>query len=1040
MPLNKVKRYVLFSLEILFPLLLFVGSIIVAQYCLKEWHGPGGSISTDLYIPSVMFACGKGLVNVNPTEVPHLRSFLDFNEQVFLPEYIPHDLKIQELDQYEQYHRYLVFTVGLIWRLLGVSWEVLKWFLIVLYAITVLIVYGMARVFMPSYFAFFVGYSFLDAQAPLIILPILRDFARAPFIFAILLILFLLSYRRLTQRRYILYCLLLGLVAGIGIGFRRDLLMFVLLSLIVLAIFPSQNRIPKISVRLVGIAIVVIVFLLSSYPILQSFQRFGTLGWHDILMGCGTEHDDMAGLERTNYERVPKYNDLLVSASADAYCYFNKPLKDYEYSIKRDPELEKRELFFAYLYWFPADMLIRTYSAIARILDRILTSALPINPYRTGLSLGIMALFMAIDFRKGLCFNIILLYCMAIQTLQFNFRHNFYLAFIPWLLYSLFFYWLIAGIYHVWREGRKQWEDNWDRLKKIMKRFCIISFTGIFFALGFLIVIRQVQSYQLSRLFRTYQSAELVPVSYKTYSDEEKTIYSLEKPLFLRFEERLSPDCGFALNMLVVDFTINTFSGCFEVLYDGGNDFSHELTLLHHGKLQDSPTHVRYFIPIYENFVDSTFDWNRFVGLRIKDFQNIKVEGMYKICNMEHIPLAINVYFSNNELPQLYQKIAPYSKENINPLWRPYQVPPRQALINDTRSAFFSGETQKAYSILQEAMERESCNMEYGFVLANFYEESGHIEEAKQTLIKLLINRPHDPLIGINLNSLILRTIQSQQERQNFWEQIANQLSDSSIVWYYYAKNSTDPDVSKKALSKAISLNNEITIATSITSSYYSLNEIFSKSMKKEQNGEESLCSSIPLRTQISYMLTSGMYLNKIDNYQKALEILQLLQKIVPDLYLVYPPIIYSIIHLPEPDIYTVLYYAKTIAILNPYKLEPITQLEDIYNNIPPDLDVKWVEIWQELEKNCPDSPCILCGLGRAYELEKQNQEAEQAYKKAIKYARKSESCAPLAYYRLALLYNQINRKDDAIYILKKGIKKYPDNGALVKYLEQLQQ
>ncbi len=143
---------------------------------------------------------------------------------------------------------------------------------------------------------------------------------------------------------------------------------------------------------------------------------------------------------------------------------------------------------------------------------------------------------------------------------------------------------------------------------------------------------------------------------------------------------------------------------------------------------------------------------------------------------------------------------------------------------------------------------------------------------------------------------------------------------------------------------------------------------------------------------------------------------------------------------MPEPDIYTVLYYAKTIAILNPYKLEPITQLEDIYNNIPPDLDVKWVEIWQELEKNCPDSPCILCGLGRAYELEKQNQEAEQTYKKAIKYARKSESCAPLAYYRLALLYNQINRKDDAIYILKKGIKKYPDNGALVKYLEQLQQ
>jgi len=234
------KKNVLLLIEVFFFLCLITFSIIISEKSLRGWHGPGGSISTDLYIPSIMFACGKGFVNVNPNEIPHLRAFLDFQEQDFSPQNIPDDIQYQELDTYQQYHRYLVYAVGIIWRLFGVSWEVIRWFLILLYTITVIIVYAIARIFLPSYLSIFVGFSFIISEVPFCILPILRDFARAPFILLVIFFLFYLIRGVKTNKRFILFCILLGLTCGIGIGFRRDVLMFFFPSLFILLILPQK--------------------------------------------------------------------------------------------------------------------------------------------------------------------------------------------------------------------------------------------------------------------------------------------------------------------------------------------------------------------------------------------------------------------------------------------------------------------------------------------------------------------------------------------------------------------------------------------------------------------------------------------------------------------------------------------------------------------------------------------------------------------------------------------------------------------------------
>lgn len=1013
--------------EVIGILLLAVFSGVIAEQNLRNWHGPGGSISTDLYIPSIMFACEKGFINVNPLEIPHLRAFLDFNEQTFASENIPQQFRKIDWDTYQQYHRYLLYSVGWVWWLFGVSWDVLRWFLVCLFILTVLIVYAIARVYLPAIFALVVGFFFSISQIPVIILPILRDFARAPFILAVLLILFCLVETKRTTFRFIVLCFLSGLTCGIGIGFRRDLLMFLLLSVFILLLLPKTENVPKIHIRFAGILIVLITFLIVSYPILQSFHKFGTLGWHDTLMGFGTDHDDLAGLKRTNYERISKYDDLLVSAMADVYSFYHKDINDYELYINKNPELQKWNLFLAYLYWFPADILTRIYSAIARTLDRIMTIGLPINPYRALLSFAILILFIAVDLRKGLCFALILLYTMTIQTLQFNFRHNFYLTFIPYLLYSLLLYWMLTGIYNLWKNRKNKLKDNIEKLQFICFRFVIISFTVVFFSIGILIVARQIQSYQVSQIYKSYHDAELIPLSFESIKTQDGTLYHIEKPLSLLFPEMYRVRPSFSINILVLDFYINKFPASFETIYDGINDFSKNLTIIHNQTDESSaPTWVRYFLPVYENMVDPKTNWNRFVGIKINEPDKLELRSAFKVCDVEKIPLYINYYFTKDELPELFQKIAPYSKNLINPCWKPYAVPQSKLVISEATKTFQSGDIKKASEMLKEAMEQEPFLMMYGLTLCELYEQLGDIEQTKSLYIQLISKYPHDLIPTIRFETFLNKLNIPTEEKQKIWGKITTEIPHCSMAWYQYAKGESDSNLAKEYLSKAIELNKDILLASPFSASFYDIKEIFTQSFRNETNPDNNLCPHIPLRQQLSYMLNSGVCLLDNKRIQEATTVLQFLQTISPDFYLVYLPLINCEIELPEK-----FFYAKKLISLTPYKIEPITLLEGLQTPTTYFSEQDWLDLWQNLETAIPDSPCILCGLGRAYEQLQKYPEAEQAYRQALKYKRKSKDCTQLAYYRLANLLNILGKKDNAIEVLKKATRLYPDNQAI---------
>ncbi|HOH43222.1 MAG TPA: hypothetical protein PLZ53_08885, partial [Candidatus Hydrogenedentes bacterium] len=206
-------------------LLLLMGLVSVVGFsCLSTWKGPAGSLTNDLFVPSILLNAGLGFSNADADTVPGLRDFLDFKSTAFSLENIKAGTTFQPLHPYQEFHRYLLYTLALVWYCFGINWISVKLLLIALLVLSALLTYGISRLVLNRLLSFLVALSFSASAGVYWTLPVLRDFAKVPFILALLLLMGLFIRRRMTPRLYWLLALSAGAVMGIGMGFRRDLL------------------------------------------------------------------------------------------------------------------------------------------------------------------------------------------------------------------------------------------------------------------------------------------------------------------------------------------------------------------------------------------------------------------------------------------------------------------------------------------------------------------------------------------------------------------------------------------------------------------------------------------------------------------------------------------------------------------------------------------------------------------------------------------------------------------------------------------------
>ncbi len=578
------------------------------------------------------------------------------------------------------------------------------------------------------------------------------------------------------------------------------------------------------------------------------------------------------------------------------------------------------------------------------------------------------------------------------------------------------------------------------------KKILLITSIFIITILLPLQTLRLLQSHLVNKLFTYYLTSEITPIPFKEITTPDTTykLYALQKPLHPLSTHITDISPHFYLTYLVVDLTTNSSPLCLDLLYDGNPDFSYTLPIQLDitNTTNSSPTTIRYYIPILETYANEN-SWNRFIGIKVNNLKEINVNNIYKICNAEKIPLPIFFYISekHNYIP--YQQIAKYTpdKKMINPCWQPYGISKKQSILHEAIQKSKSGQLKESLQILQQAHETEPYRIEYLMTAGKFLKDSNNIPEALQIYKTLLKQHPYESLIGIFIEDLFKHQNLPPTEIENKWKQITQEISESPITHFYYSMHISDITLARDELLTSLQSYPELTTTYPFVAELLSLKEILNLLLESPTQSQKTLntkCHTTSMKQLISFLVTSAMLVVNRGEHNKAKEILTLLLNVCPDLPHIYPPLITLYTTPPSQNPFLATYYARTFINLKPYDIEPIDILESIYINtqfIPTD---EWTSIWKDLQQKHPDSSCILCGLGRAFEISGDIDSAETTYIKATKQSRKNDSCIPLAYYRLIKLYINKNELNKAQNTLNQALKYYPNNPPLLTLHKEL--
>lgn len=388
------------------------------------------------FAPAVMEACGKGFVLPNQlADIPSLSDFLSLKQQSFSCANIPSQFKQKSLLNLQASSRYLMGAVAMVWRWTDVTWHALLFLYGALYGVSCAAVYGVFRLGMGKSLAAGFATILVFSSLQLNNLPHLRDYAKAPFIITTVLLLGWLVKYSLTSRKTALLAGLLGMVLGVGFGFRMDLLIFVPATVFTLAVFTPRGLTHDVGARLCAIGAFAATFVATGWPIITAMASGGNTP-HAILLGLMSHFDPYIGVAPSSvYELGYLYNDTYVNYFVDSYA---QRILD-----ERSPVVlaTKAYDYAGMLYYleivrnFPADIATRFFAAVLKVMQigapervALVNSVFPM------LAVACILCVATVSFRIALFLCFVLLYLCGYPSLQFGIRHYFHLQFV-----SLFF-------------------------------------------------------------------------------------------------------------------------------------------------------------------------------------------------------------------------------------------------------------------------------------------------------------------------------------------------------------------------------------------------------------------------------------------------------------------------------------------------------------------------------------------------------------------------------------------------------------------------
>jgi hypothetical protein len=656
-------------MDALIAAVLFLGAACVGVAYVATW-GSYGFFYQREYGVAVMVALGKGYQNPDPGDIPGLKEFIAGTTRRLPMQEIPSAIKTQPLTQLQYRERYLLYTVGTLWRLFGISWDAILPLYGFLYAMTVLAAFGILRLGMNRLWSSLGAVLVLLSPLNVYFLPNLRDYGKAPFILLSIFLLGCLVKRKVKMQSILPLCAALGLLLGVGLGFRKDVIICLPAAFVVIALFLPGKPWEHMKLKLAGVGILLACFSAFGWRILYDMNKYGSATYHVTLLGLLEPFERQAGLGGAPYEIGSNLSDpyayCMMKSFQQRVAEPSAPDKQYPYG-SRDFDMAGGMLYREIVRTFPADWILRWYAAALRIIDYgpFITEAVTAQILHNEFTLRLFnmrwrtfywmsgrgkycAIFAILllslrEVRYAAALFFFLMYFVGYASIQFEPRHFFHLEVASWWVCAFFAQQICSGLLWLGRAANRQkacecLRGSWTLWRKPIAR---VAGAGVAMLVTLALPLGAAYAYQYSSaaaLFKQVAEEPLTPVECSTEQSNGNALFKPTNDNNTVISQKMDTDpWAVATRFMVVELDCPRVMPIWLVYNaaEAQTNFS-RCVWLEPRAGQEGQT-MRYFFPVYETGSASSWGASTFQGVLFPGGSEDSFRGMYEVKDLQHL-------------------------------------------------------------------------------------------------------------------------------------------------------------------------------------------------------------------------------------------------------------------------------------------------------------------------------------------------------------------------------------------------------------------
>jgi len=702
--IEHIKRVLRPSLSdaVLAPAVFILATVFALVY-LMSWVANLGQSDTWIFEHAAMVATGHGLKSAGQADIQGFHDFLEQRAPSF-PAKILRDSDIEsDPNPFARRHCYLIWSIGIAWWIVGLSWGAVKALLAVFFGLSALSAYGIFRMGMNRLFSLAALVLFVTAPPFLQMMPFVRDFCKTPLILGVVFLVGLLVSKSLSALSYLVVSALLGMLLGVGLGFRQDLM--ILVPLAGATVVFARNGAPRrpLALNPAGLVLFGAVFVLCAWPILSTMYTTGGTTSHYLIQGLSKYSEEELDIGPSSIDPLPTDRDQYVFAlqnvhflRSHGHCTRSTDTPPLPSALPEEPRytfgastyVAGREWFEEMMRLFPSDFAVRVLASVIQVVRgsemmagvspypgffchegyRRFEQALAAHLKTFGVLYAVVALLLIGARNPGMALVTlgILLYVCGYPSLLFRTRHVFPLGFVAlwfpgFVLDKVLLYAARLAKRHVASRSDEKPEYSVG-MKSVVYRMLVsagISLAGLVVPLC---LLHLYQATQLSALLTQYNAAEMEPVPVEFVDTANNRVLVKPKtPLPGLGETDSNAPWRPKWEYLALDMAPACGNTEIWISYDPSAplaDFSHVATAP--PGMKDHAGGIKYFFAVYEVPVfDANTGRGRFLGVGVPRERVQCIKGLYRVRDTRPLPFLLDLWLPDNPSRFEYCKSLP---------------------------------------------------------------------------------------------------------------------------------------------------------------------------------------------------------------------------------------------------------------------------------------------------------------------------------------------------------------------------------------------